>query len=138
MSFTGSREEFERKLQEGTRKIINDFDKNSCYSERRSNHYLPNTICALYYRTMTGRGGPGSIPGQFMWDLWCTKWHWDRIFSSTGLPLSISFNLCSITSKNEKRIIFITALHNKPHGCGASVAYAAGPFTTKKRTVTHL
>jgi hypothetical protein len=20
------------------------------------------------------------IPGQSMWDLWCTKWHWDRVF----------------------------------------------------------
>jgi hypothetical protein len=25
-------------------------------------------------------------------------------------------------------------LHNKPQGCGASVASAAGPFTTKKTT----
>jgi hypothetical protein len=28
--------------------------------------------------------------------------------------------------------IFITGLHNKPQGCGASVASAAEPFTTKK------
>jgi hypothetical protein len=34
----------------------------------------------------------------------------------------------------EKRIIFITGLHNKPQGCGAAVASAAGPFTTKKKT----
>jgi hypothetical protein len=27
----------------------------------------------------------------------------------------------------------ITGLHNKPQGCGASVASAAGPFTTKKK-----
>jgi hypothetical protein len=27
-------------------------------------------------------------------------------------------------------IIFITGLHNKPQGCGASVASAAGHFTT--------
>jgi hypothetical protein len=27
--------------------------------------------------------------------------------------------------------IFITELHNKPQGCGASVASAAGPFTIK-------
>jgi hypothetical protein len=25
--------------------------------------------------------GPGSIPGQSMWNLWWTKWHWDRFFS---------------------------------------------------------
>jgi hypothetical protein len=33
----------------------------------------------------------------------------------------------------KKLIIFIIGLHNKPQGCGASVASAAGPFTTKKR-----
>jgi hypothetical protein len=32
----------------------------------------------------------------------------------------------------KKLIIFITGLHNKPQGCGESVASAAGPFTTKK------
>jgi hypothetical protein len=29
-------------------------------------------------------------------------------------------------------VIFIIGLHKKPQGCGASVASAAGPFTTKK------
>jgi hypothetical protein len=29
-------------------------------------------------------------------------------------------------------VILITELHNKPQGCGASVASAAGPFTAKK------
>jgi hypothetical protein len=33
-----------------------------------------------------------------------------------------------------KKINFIiTGLHNKPHGCGASVASAAGPFTKEKK-----
>jgi hypothetical protein len=27
------------------------------------------------------RGVPRSRPGQFMWDLWWTKWHWGRFFS---------------------------------------------------------
>jgi hypothetical protein len=70
-----------------------------------------------------------------MWDLWWTKWHWDRFFPEYfGLPLSISFHRCSITRKRAKKIIiiFIIGLHNKPQGCGASVASAAGPFTTKK------
>jgi hypothetical protein len=50
-----------------------------------------------------------------------------------GFPLYISFHRCSITWKNEKKLnVFITVLHNKPLGCGASVASAAGPFTTKK------
>jgi hypothetical protein len=39
-------------------------------------------------------------------------------FHSTGAPLH---------GKTKKLIIFITRLHNKPQGCGASVAYAAGP-----------
>ena len=49
-----------------------------------------------------------------------------------GFPMLISFHRCSITFKNEKNLSsFITELHNKPQGCGASVASAAGPFTTK-------
>jgi hypothetical protein len=27
------------------------------------------------------RGGPGSRPDQSVWDLWYTKWRWDRVFS---------------------------------------------------------
>jgi hypothetical protein len=33
----------------------------------------------------------------------------------------------------KKLTIFITGLDNKPLGCGASVASAAGPFTRKKK-----
>jgi hypothetical protein len=43
-------------------------------------------------------------------------------FHSTGAPLQ---------GKTKRLIIFITGLHNKPEGCGACVASAAGPFTTK-------
>jgi hypothetical protein len=45
-------------------------------------------------------------------------------FHSIGAPLH---------GKTKKRIIITTELHNKPEGCGASVASAARPFTTKKR-----
>jgi hypothetical protein len=31
-------------------------------------------------------------------------------------------------------VIFIIGSHNKPQGCGASVASAAGPFTTKRKS----
>jgi hypothetical protein len=57
--------------------------------------------------------GPG---GQYMWDFWRTKWHWDRFFPEYfGFPMSILFHRCSMTRKNEKKlIIFITGLHNKP------------------------
>jgi hypothetical protein len=37
------------------------------------------------------RGGPGSCPGQSMWDLWWTEWHWDRFFTEFfDFPPSIS------------------------------------------------
>jgi hypothetical protein len=53
-------------------------------------------------------------------------------FHSTGAPL---------LGKGQKIIIiiiiFIIGLHNKPHGCSASVASAAGPFTTKKKVLTY-
>jgi hypothetical protein len=70
-----------------------------------------------------------------MWDLCWIKWHWDRFLPEYFVfPLSVSFHQCSITWKNEKKLIFfITGLHNKPQGCGASVASAAGPFTKKKK-----
>jgi uncharacterized membrane protein YiaA len=60
-----------------------------------------------------------------MWDLWWTKWHWDRFFSEYfGFPLSISFYRCSITIEKQKNLIiifiFLIGLHNKPsrlRGC---------------------
>jgi hypothetical protein len=49
-------------------------------------------------------------------------------FHSTGAPL---------LGKGQKIIIiiviFIRGLHNRSHGCGASVVSAAGPFTTKRK-----
>jgi hypothetical protein len=67
-----------------------------------------------------------------MWGLWTGFSPSSSVFPcqfhSTGAPL---------LGKGQKiTIIFIfsTELHNKPHGCSASVASAAGPFTTKKNT----
>jgi hypothetical protein len=58
--------------------------------------------------------------------------------TATGFPLSVSFHRGSITRKKKKKlIIFITGWHNKPQGCSASVASAAGPFTTKKKKKTN-
>ena len=45
-------------------------------------------------------------------------------FNSTGAPL--------LGKTKKKLIIFITGLYNKPQGCGASVASAAGRFTRRK------
>ena len=27
------------------------------------------------------RGDPGSKPVQSVWDLWCIKWYWNRLFA---------------------------------------------------------
>jgi hypothetical protein len=82
------------------------------------------------------RGGPGSMPGQCMSDLWWTKWHWDRFFSRVlrFSPVSFIPSMLHYAEKRKKKlIIFITGLHNKPQRCGASVASAAGPFPRKKK-----
>jgi hypothetical protein len=39
-----------------------------------------------------------------MWDLWWTKWHWDRFLPEYfGYLLSISFHRCSITRKSREK-----------------------------------
>jgi hypothetical protein len=49
-----------------------------------------------------------------------------RFFPVNFIPLVLQLH-----GRTKKLIIFITGLHNKPQGCGASVASAAGPFTKK-------
>jgi hypothetical protein len=64
----------------------------------------------------------GSIPDQSMWDLWWTKWHWDRFFFQYfGFPLSVSFHRCYITRKNEKKLIICH------HSCTISLKTAVRP-----------
>jgi hypothetical protein len=49
-------------------------------------------------------------------------------FSPRVLRISPVNFIPPVLHYTEKLIIFITGLHNKPQGCGASVATAAGPF----------
>jgi hypothetical protein len=37
----------------------------------------PSVVCQL---TACHRGDACSIPGQGMWDLWWTEWHWEQVF----------------------------------------------------------
>jgi hypothetical protein len=57
--------------------------------------------------------------------------------STSVFPCQFHSTGATLLGKGQKIIIiivvFITGLHNKPHGCGASVASAAGPFTAKKK-----
>jgi hypothetical protein len=75
--------------------------------------------------------------GQSIWDLWWTEWHWDRFSSSTSVfPCQFNSTGAPLHGKTRKPTIFITGLHNKPQGCGASVASAAGSFTARKKSVS--
>jgi hypothetical protein len=62
-----------------------------------------------------------------------------QIFSprTSGFPCQFHSTGGPLLGKGQKIIIiiviFITRLHKKPQGCGASVASAAGPFTAKKK-----
>jgi hypothetical protein len=43
-----------------------------------------------------------------MWDLWWTKWHWDRFFAEYfSFPLSVSFHRCSITWKKKTNALHL-------------------------------
>jgi hypothetical protein len=68
-----------------------------------------------------------------MWGLWWTHWHWDSFSPSISvLPCQFHSTGAPLQGKTKKKIIFSTGLHNKPKGCGASVASAAWPFTPQK------
>jgi hypothetical protein len=44
-----------------------------------------------------------------------------------GFALSIKLHRCSVTRRNRRKVIvFITRLHSKPLGCGASVSIGCG------------
>jgi hypothetical protein len=67
--------------------------------------------------------------------LWWTKWHWDRFFSELSVfPCQFHSIDAPLLVKLGKKLLiliftFITGLHKKPYGYGASVTSAAGPFT---------
>jgi hypothetical protein len=62
----------------------------------------------------------------------------DKLALEQGFPRVLRFSPVNFIppvlhyTEKRKKLIIITGLHNKPQGCGASVASAAGPFTTKK------
>jgi hypothetical protein len=59
---------------------------------------------------------PGFAPGQSMWDLWWTKWHWSRFSPSTLVSLANHhFTNFSIITNTRGR-------HNRPTG-GRSVEW---------------
>jgi hypothetical protein len=75
-----------------------------------------------------------------MWDLWWTKWHWDRFFSevsvfpcqfhSTGAPL--------LVKRGQKLLIFITGVAQKALRlwCVRSI-FCGGPSPCKKKNTPY-
>jgi hypothetical protein len=54
--------------------------------------------------------GPGSIPGQMVWDLWRTKRHWERfssIFLSTNFSLFIGHPIMALCSVDYQGLISV-------------------------------
>jgi hypothetical protein len=49
-----------------------------------------------------------------------------------GFPLSVSFHGAPLHGKTKQINHLYHRLHNKPQGCGASAASAAGTFTKKR------
>ena len=59
--------------------------------------YLNSKIGDLHFLSDFNVGEPGSIPGLSIWNLWCSKWPRDRVFSRYfGFPLSVFFYYLSI------------------------------------------
>jgi hypothetical protein len=74
---------------------------------------------------------PGSVHVGFVVDKVALGQVFPRVLRFS--PVNFIPPVLQYKEKRKKLIIFITGLHNKPQGCGASVASAAGPFTTKKK-----
>jgi hypothetical protein len=61
-------------------------------------------FCEAQSEIYTHCRGPGSKEGQYVRDLWMTKWHWDRFFSEYFSSQLGSHHKCPVT------IIILTVL----------------------------
>jgi hypothetical protein len=76
---------------------------------------------------------PGSVHVGFVVDEVTLR----QVFPRVLLFSPANFIPSVLHYKTKKLIVFITGLHNKPLGCGASVASAAGLFSTKEKNLKH-
>jgi hypothetical protein len=82
--------------------------------------------------TAEARVRSGSVHVRFVVDKVALRQVFPRVLRFS--PVNFIPPVLHYTEKRKKKlIIFITWLHNKPQGCGASVASVAGTFTTKKK-----
>jgi hypothetical protein len=81
-------------------KLIFSYSRNSllswilklhhCAHKSPSAHAMPQMVCC---QPLTR--GPSSRPGQSMWNLWWTRWQWERPLSEYfGFIMSLSFHQC--------------------------------------------
>jgi hypothetical protein len=79
-------------------------------------------LCLEWFVTRFLSWGLISMPGQSVWDLWWTEWHWGRFFSAYFISLlSLSFCQCSIFIFRSRTIDAIIAhlrqeCHNSKFG----------------------
>jgi hypothetical protein len=65
-------------------------DRSTEHSMRRASRSNLPTGRAKAQALASHRGGLGSFSGHSTWNLWWTKWHWDRFFSEFfSFPLSV-------------------------------------------------
>jgi hypothetical protein len=66
--------------------LWNGLERSAWLKENRSKPFKRPCHRSGGYSLASHVGGPGSILGQVMWDLWWTKWHWGRFSPSISLP----------------------------------------------------
>jgi hypothetical protein len=84
-------------------------------------------------KTPDRKKNPGSVHVRFVLDKVALGQVFPRVLRF--FPVNFIPPVLHYKEKRKKLIIFITGLHKKPQCCGASIASAAGPFTTKKTEI---
>jgi hypothetical protein len=84
----------------GSHLPANEYQRQHCVVPRTSSKFLTSCVAVQQLRRLVAgfppwweggyspashHGGPGSSPGQVMWDLWLTKWYWGRCSPSTSV-----------------------------------------------------
>jgi hypothetical protein len=79
---------------------------------------------------------PGFDPGSVHVGFAVDKVALGQVFrpSTSVYPCQFHSTCAPLQGKTKRLIIFITELHNKPRGCGASVASTAGLLTNKQKS----
>jgi hypothetical protein len=93
--------------------------------------FVKQVLCQTISRSASHRGGPGSRPGQSVWDLWWTKWHWDTFFNEFfGFPLSVS-------SFHQRSILLYLHLGKNNRSVGSRSSETVSPNQQRKKVPCH-